>query len=324
LVGEKIAEFNLHGAIRLIVSDDTIAPYTDETFISLASKHPSTCVNAEFSNTIHSIPQSTQALQITASLVKKAIYSFHCSSSGGLDHLRPQQIKDMLQEDFGESSSRLLNTLTEFVNMSLNGEIPVDVISTFYGAKLIALSKKDGGIRPIAICNVLRCVISKVVSHSVLEKANKQFLPIQMGVDTRLGSEAVVHSCRKYIASTKDSKKVLFKIDFRNAFNCIRRDKMLNIVFHKFSEIHRYVWQCYRHPTLLVNRSRVIYSAEGIQQGDPIGPLLFSLTINDLTHSLKSELNSWFLDDATLADHRDVVLQDFKTIIAAKDLLGLE
>ena len=43
-----------------------------------------------------------------------------------------------------------------------------------------------------------------------------------------------------------------------------------------------------------------ITSAEGIQEGDPIGPLLFCLSIYDLVSSLKSEYRVLYLDDGTI------------------------
>ena len=51
-------------------------------------------------------------------------------------------------------------------------------------------------------------------------------------------------------------------------------------------------------------------SEEGPQQGDPLGPLLSSLTIHPLLMSLKSELRIGFLDDVTLGGPEDVVSED--------------
>ena len=41
-------------------------------------------------------------------------------------------------------------------------------------------------------------------------------------------------------------------------------------------------------------------SAEDVQQGDPLGALLFCLTIHSLCSELVSELNLFYLDDVTL------------------------
>lgn len=46
---------------------------------------------------------------------------------------------------------------------------------------------------------------------------------------------------------------------------------------------------------------KTLTSEVGPQQGDPLGPLLFSLlSIHPIIASLKSEINIWYLDDGTL------------------------
>ena len=53
----------------------------------------------------------------------------------------------------------------------------------------------------------------------------------------------------------------------------------------------------------------IIHSCKGVQQGDPLGPLLFCLAIQDLITTLKSEFNVFYLDDGTL----DGSLEDIKS-----------
>ena len=65
-------------------------------------------------------------------------------------------------------------------------------------------------------------------------------------------------------------------------------------------------------------------SREGVQQGDPLGPFLFSLAIAELVNKCQSSLNIWYLDDASLAGDPDKVLQDLMNIKEASSDLGLE
>jgi hypothetical protein len=55
-------------------------------------------------------------------------------------------------------------------------------------------------------------------------------------------------------------------------------------------------------------------SETGVQQGDPLGPLLFCLTLHPVIKSLKSEFNVWYLDDGVLADDPSIVFNDFQEI----------
>ena len=68
----------------------------------------------------------------------------------------------------------------------------------------------------------------------------------------------------------------------------------------------------------------IIESAEGVQQGDPLGPLLFALTIHTLVGSLQSPLNCWFLDDGTLGGDPETVLADFARVGTMGINLGLQ
>jgi hypothetical protein len=81
---------------------------------------------------------------------------------------------------------------------------------------------------------------------------------------------------------------------------------------------------CYRNPSTLFFGDHLISSSVGAQQGDPCGPMIFSLAIQPIILSLDSELNIWYLDDGTLADYPEVVLSDFKKVINLSRKIGLE
>ena len=91
------------------------------------------------------------------------IASFPAGSSAGPDGLRPQHLKDMLAEGPSDASlSPLLIALTSFCNLVLEGKTPVSVHPIFFGARLTALKKSDGGVRPIASGCTLRRLVAKM------------------------------------------------------------------------------------------------------------------------------------------------------------------
>ena len=62
---------------------------------------------------------------------------------------------------------------------------------------------------------------------------------------------------------------------------------------------------CYSCQPLLLLGKESIHSCCGVQQGDPLGPLGFALSLQPLVERIKAEvpglaLNSWYLDDGTL------------------------
>ena len=75
-----------------------------------------------------------------------------------------------------------------------------------------------------------------------------------------------------------------------------------------------FVWQAYCTPTYLFFGNAIISSATGMQQGDPLSLVLFSLAIHSLVSELVSIFNVWYLDDNTLGGTPQTVLIDFTTI----------
>ena len=83
--------------------------------------------------------------------------SFPNGSSAGPDKIVPQIFKDFVSKSNGSAGLNFLKSLTKLINLIGDGKIPEPLKPFFFGAKLIALIKIDGGLRPIALGNTLRC-----------------------------------------------------------------------------------------------------------------------------------------------------------------------
>lgn len=66
-----------------------------------------------------------------------------------------------------------------------------------------------------------------------------------------------------------------------------------------------------------------ILSQVGAQQGDPCGPLAFSLSIQPIIEGMTSELNIWYLDDGTICGEPQNVLSDLQKLIVECKSIGL-
>ena len=66
-----------------------------------------------------------------------------------------------------------------------------------------------------------------------------------------------------------------------------------------------------------------LQSSEGVQQGDPLGHLLFCLTIHKLTSQLQSKLSLFYLDDGTLGGAAEQVLHDLQSVEQGAEELSL-
>jgi hypothetical protein len=311
--------------------------------------------------------------------------------------MRPQYLKDIISLSAGEAGQKALRDLTKLCNFLLSGQLPSEICHLLYGASLCALNKNDGGLRPIAIGNCLRRLTSKLACFQSRNIVNSYLSSHQLGVATKLGCEAAIHTTRTFVNNDQNRGKVLLKLDFKNAFNSVERDCILKevqchtpllypylyqcyrnpstlffgnhlisssvgaqqgdpcgpMIFslaiqpiilsdfkNAFNSVERdcilkevqchtpllypYLYQCYRNPSTLFFGNHLISSSVGAQQGDPCGPMIFSLAIQPIILSLDSQMNIWYLDDGTLADYPEVVLSDFKKVINLSQEIGLE
>ncbi|XP_061708509.1 uncharacterized protein LOC133518810 [Cydia pomonella] len=71
-------------------------------------------------------------------------------------------------------------------------------------------------------------------------------------------------------------------------------------------------------------KSHELSSEVGCQQGDPLGPAIFSLAINPIIKNLKSKFNVWYLDDGTLGGDVNTVLSDLSFVRSSFENIGLD
>ena len=109
----------------------------------------------------------------------------------------------------------------------------------------------------------------------------------------------------------------------KNAFNAVRRDHLLEVCRHRATSVYNLARLAYQQQSELFCRDQISY-ASGVQQDDPIGPLLFALAVDDIARSVSAPLNIWYLDDATLEGPVDKIIHDLGTIIPALSMIGLE
>ena len=319
-VSLKLDDGDVRGAIGLLASADQVTTTSNDVTEALKAKHP------PMPNDLDLPPapdNNTQPFLADEAEVIATITSMDTGSSAGLDGLRPAHLKDLIGRSAGEAGARLISALTRLVNLVLGGRVPAAVRSAFYAASLIALRKPDGGIRPIAIGTTYRRLSTKVALRPLCTELGAELRPIQLGFGTPGGCEAAAHATRLFAgALAQDS--VIVKIDMRNAFNCVRRDHFLREVRDRAPSLFPLLWQAYSEPTPLYHGTSVIWSATGLQQGDPSGPAVFSLAVQPVASAVSSPLNVWFLDDGTLGGNIDGVCADLQQLIPAMARIGLD
>lgn len=321
VIESKVFDGDLRGAIRLLTSNDSFAQLSPDTLADLKAKHPGPSRPLNFPP----VPDASLAtVSVTMDEVAQALGSFYSGSAAGLDGIRPGHLKELTSCSAGDNGPRLLGCLTKLSNFLLSGQLNVEVCPYLYGASLCALSKKGGGVRPIAIGSVFRRLVAKLGCRAIKEEMAEYLRPHQLGFGTRSGCEAAIHATRAFVQDASNSDCVVLKLDITNAFNTLERDVLLSEVKAQVPSLYPFLHQVYQAPSNLFFDNDLILSQVGAQQGDPLGPLVFSLAIHKAIVNVKSSLNLWYLDDGTIGGRPEEVFQDLQSLIPRLRELGLE
>ena len=108
---------NFTAAVRLLCSEETVAPSNDDTFVALKAKHPAAPSDRRqalyFKGNVRFLP-----LQVSPEEVMKSLKTFSAGSAGGPDGLTAQHLWDLLA---GAADDKLKTKLSDFMNVVLRG-----------------------------------------------------------------------------------------------------------------------------------------------------------------------------------------------------------
>ena len=103
-------------------------------------------------------PCRAQVPEFDSILVKKILKSFSRGPAPGPTGLRAQHLKDAVRSAHGDEA---IEQITSTCNLLARGDAPEFFAKHLARATLMALQKPAGGIRPIAIGEVLRRLVAK-------------------------------------------------------------------------------------------------------------------------------------------------------------------
>ena len=258
-------------------------------------------------------------LSLSEAVVLKAVRSFPSGSAPGPSGLRPSHLREAVSCPAPDRARLVLKSLTIFVNALAAGRTPPSVLPHLCGATLLACQKKNGGLRPIAVGEVLRRLISKCLATASRRTANNYLAPLQLGVSVKGGCEAIIHSVTQLIVSTPPER------------HCSLTFGMLLTASHVSRCLWGYgnifpAWLHGLNPA--TPPSPYFICCCGVQQGDPLGPLGFAITLQPIVERIKAEvpgliLNSWYLDDGTLMGSAEDLAKALNIIESDGPAVGL-
>ena len=299
-----LAKDGLYSKACQMLTSQGLAPDDDNTWNLLISKHP----QGECPSNLP-IPSTETVLPHDFNIVA-VLRSFSKLTGAGPTGLRIQHLIDAAEVPL---SCSILQSLKGVVNILAAGRAPPMIASFLAGGNLTALVKSKQGslldIRPIAVGEALRHLTGKCLCALVRSKASEFFQPHQFGVACPMGAEKIVHGLRACVEKHwLEENLVVLKVDMKNAFNLVSRQALLSECAKHFPELYPWAHWCYSQHPYLWHTMGNLTSECGVQQGDPLGPLLFSLVLNILVSEIVLEpgcanllYHAWYLDDGVVA-----------------------
>ena len=224
-------------------------------------------------------------------------------------------------------SFRFPSALTTAVNDFASGLAPSFLKRFVAGGVSIALKKSETAVRPLACGDPIRRLVAKCFCVGGKEDISLAFKDRNYGVGCPGGVEVVAHSLRDTLETHKTSKFGLLKIDFRNAFNEIKRDHFVKKVSEMFPAMSSWTQWCYGESTMLLyDHEHIIESQAGVQQGDPLGPLYFCCGLNGLVNEiakLNPVYNKWYMDDGGIVGDVELLKKVWDLLKTRGPALGL-
>ncbi|KAL0208313.1 hypothetical protein P9112_010900 [Eukaryota sp. TZLM1-RC] len=179
--------------------------------------------------------------------------------------------------------------------------------------------------KPIAIGESLTRLLSSLIFNRISTKARDYLKPFQFGIKTVEG--ASVASMTSDVFFNSQQHQYIFNLDFKNAFNSVKRNCIFDVLLHDFPELTAYFYLFYGKKSDLIFDSFTLESSSGVKQGDPLGPLLFCLAIHNIIKMTQQDFPDLrivaYMDDISIIGSFESISRVSEDIAAKYKEIGL-
>jgi len=285
------------------------ASFCDDTFSIIAELHPPAPLDKPISAAVRGA--QPPAVQVERETQVKVLRRMRSGVSAGLSGLTNDHLRGLFPAET-DGDMAALDPLLTFVDTVLRGDVDKETADWLCASKLVVLLKPDGvggfkkrangllDLRPIAMPETLyRLVALGALAESVKTVRAELVRVQQLCVGVSSACEGIATAVRLYLseleAAEDESSLRLFRAilstDCSNAFNTVSRSAVLEAVLKRVPGLLPFVRFSYDRESRLVfvnnqfsgapgeEALRTFMSRTGVQQGDPLGPVLFALAV---------------------------------------------
>ena len=113
-ISTKMAVADIKGAVRILVSKDSLLSPSEDTINKLKQKHPLRHPDAQNPPPIEE--EEAFCFKTNRDELMRALHSFKKGAAGGPDGFLPQHLLDMTGLSLGEPATQLVNALVSLMN----------------------------------------------------------------------------------------------------------------------------------------------------------------------------------------------------------------
>ena len=263
---------------------------------------------------------SITKISITPEAVKKKLQNLDPSKAQGPDGI-PSKVLKELSEELSQPLSSLFNLSIE------TGVVPED----WRTANVVAIFKKGtksdpGNYRPVS----LTCIISKVLESLIRDDLVKYMTENELYSTCQHGFRQNRSCITQLLEVMDDFTKLLDKgsaldviyLDFKKAFDTVPHERLLlkmkayGICDKLLQWVRSFLSERKQRVRVGSEYSKKSDVLSGIPQGSILGPVLFTIFINDLPNSIESTCKI-FADDTKIYNNTDenkTIQKDLNTL----------
>lgn len=231
--------------------------------------------------------------------IRNAVFHMHPDKAPGLDGMSPT----FFQKNWNVVGKEVILMVRDFFRTGV-------LLDNINATNIVLIPKKKNPsrlteLRPIALCNVVMKIITKVIANrlkevldSVISETQSAFLPGRLITDNVMISFEVMH----YLKRKKFGKEgfMALKLDMSKAYDRIEwkflQDILLKMGFDRWW-IHL-ILQCVSTVSYMIVHGEFemgpIKPSRGLRQGDPLSPYLFIICAEGLSAMIRHyEANKW-------------------------------